>query len=265
MNTRKRMVITAVVAASMIAAGPGAASACHSQRGGSRLAQRGRHPRTIQPAASQLSTGFTWRPLHLLNGWKALSPGTYGAPSYAVRDGVLYLSGILQAPRPTYGPEFASSRPRAAQALSVDRLLQLRRRRYQPDRQHGDRARWRHVRIFQRRPDAGSFTAGNLVPAQFLTRHRWPAPGQTTSAAGVAKRFRVPRNFARRFRRNAPPVIVMEPSSVAGRAGNPFGRIIVPPPGSLRCAADAAAEAAAPPVGYGSGSPIIRAWPATAP
>jgi hypothetical protein len=56
---------------------------------------------------SATATGLTWHPLHLLNGWKAESARYYGTPSYAIQDGVLYLSGILQASRATTGPEFA--------------------------------------------------------------------------------------------------------------------------------------------------------------
>jgi len=93
MKTRMRMTIAASVGAVVIAAGSGAAA----------LASPGSAAAATQtPAAS----GFTWHPLHLINGWTALSAPVYGRPSYAVRDGVLYLSGILQAPK-SGAPEFA--------------------------------------------------------------------------------------------------------------------------------------------------------------
>jgi hypothetical protein len=129
MNTRTRIVIAAVSAAGLIAAGsgmaavavPGAATASTHTAAASThtTATASTHTtatarthtaaatHVTQPTASRQSTGFSWHPLHLLNGWTALSPKDYGAPSYAVKDGVLYLSGILQAPNPTYGPEFA--------------------------------------------------------------------------------------------------------------------------------------------------------------
>jgi hypothetical protein len=77
------MTMAAVAAAVTLAAGTTAAAAS------SGTARPGTHP---SPAA-----GFTWTPLHLINGWTALS-GPYGTPSYAVRNGVLYLRGILHAP-----------------------------------------------------------------------------------------------------------------------------------------------------------------------
>jgi hypothetical protein len=87
-----RMTIAASVGAVLIAAGSGAAA----------LASPG-----AASAATQTSTssGFTWYPLHLINGWTDAG-SVYGSPSYAVRDGVLYLSGILQAPK-SGEPEFA--------------------------------------------------------------------------------------------------------------------------------------------------------------
>jgi hypothetical protein len=51
-----------------------------------------------EPASSP-SNGVQWHKLRLFNGWTALGAGDYRAPSYGVNDGVLYLSGILAAPR----------------------------------------------------------------------------------------------------------------------------------------------------------------------
>jgi hypothetical protein len=116
MNTRTRIVTATVAAACMIAAGGGTAAAL-ARPSATRTATNGVAASAVtQQGASQGSGGFTWHPLHLLNGWTALSARIYGTPSYAVNNGVLYLSGILQAPHPTIGPEFAvlpaSARPR---------------------------------------------------------------------------------------------------------------------------------------------------------
>jgi hypothetical protein len=48
--------------------------------------------------AGQLAPAtFGWHRLTLLSGWTPLSATDYGYPSYAVSNGVLYLSGILSA------------------------------------------------------------------------------------------------------------------------------------------------------------------------
>jgi hypothetical protein len=57
--------------------------------------------------AGKSAPAFQWHKLSLTNGWKALGAGTYGAPSYAIKDGTLYLSGILAAPKGQAKPEFA--------------------------------------------------------------------------------------------------------------------------------------------------------------
>ncbi|HUD38620.1 MAG TPA: hypothetical protein VMR14_17095 [Streptosporangiaceae bacterium] len=54
--------------------------------------------RGAEPASSP-SSGIQWHKLRLFNGWTALDAGDYRTPSYGVKDGVLYLSGILAAPR----------------------------------------------------------------------------------------------------------------------------------------------------------------------
>jgi len=51
-------------------------------------------------------TALTWTPLNLIDGWTALSASTYGAPSYSVQNGILYLRGILSASTAA-GPEVA--------------------------------------------------------------------------------------------------------------------------------------------------------------
>jgi hypothetical protein len=93
MKTRMRMTLAIVAAAAALAAGATAAAAASSP-GAARV--------TRQAAAA----AFTWTPLKLKNGWTAVSGSTYGSPSYAVRNGVLYLRGILSAPA-SGEPEFA--------------------------------------------------------------------------------------------------------------------------------------------------------------
>jgi hypothetical protein len=87
MNTRMRVAIAAIAGTAALAAGGGAAA----------LANPASAVATMQTAAS---TGFTWHPLHLVNGWRASSPGATGVPAYAVQNGVLYLRGGLIANRP---------------------------------------------------------------------------------------------------------------------------------------------------------------------
>jgi hypothetical protein len=93
MLNRVRMTIAVSAGAVVIAAGSAAAA----------LASPGSAAAATHTSAA---SGFTWHPLHLINGWTVASPPVYGRPSYAVRDGVLYLSGILQAPK-SGEPEFA--------------------------------------------------------------------------------------------------------------------------------------------------------------
>jgi len=93
MNTRMRIAAAIIAGAGIIATG------------GAALASSGKPAAAAHPVAA--SSGFTWHPLRLLNGWKAESGRYYGTPSYAIKDGVLYLSGILRAPQPTMAPEFA--------------------------------------------------------------------------------------------------------------------------------------------------------------
>lgn len=50
-------------------------------------------------ATASTQAGLAWHPLHLLSGWRPLGSKTYRTPSYAVRDGVLFLAGIAQPPR----------------------------------------------------------------------------------------------------------------------------------------------------------------------
>jgi hypothetical protein len=88
-----RTTLTAVAAVAALAAGTTAAAAASSP--GPARATRQAAPAT-----------FTWTSLHLINGWTALSGPTYGTPSYSVQNGVLYLRGVLSAPK-SGGPEFA--------------------------------------------------------------------------------------------------------------------------------------------------------------
>jgi hypothetical protein len=62
-------------------------------------------PHSIGAGQLQPAT-VSWHPLRLINGWAALSAKDYGSPSYAVSNGVLYLSGILSADK-SDGPEIA--------------------------------------------------------------------------------------------------------------------------------------------------------------
>lgn len=111
MKARTRIAVAVIAVAGIAAAGGG----------GVALASSGT-PAAVTRAAADARPGtappaqFTWHPLHLLNGWKAASAQYYGVPAYAIEDGVLYLSGILQAPQPTFAPEFAvlpaAARPR---------------------------------------------------------------------------------------------------------------------------------------------------------
>jgi hypothetical protein len=100
MKTRMRLAAAIIAGAGIIAAGGGAALASASTPAAATHATAGAR------ASSAAASGFTWHPLRLLNGWKT-GGSYYGTPSYAIKDGVLYLSGILRAPRPTNAPEFA--------------------------------------------------------------------------------------------------------------------------------------------------------------
>jgi hypothetical protein len=82
MNTRMRTATVVMAGAAMLAAGGGAAA----------LASAGPAPAAAHAPAA---TGFSWHPLHLINGWKADMPRYFGTPAYAVHDGVLYLRGAL--------------------------------------------------------------------------------------------------------------------------------------------------------------------------
>jgi len=94
------------IAGAVIAAA-GIIAACG---GGVALASSGTpatsHPTAVTHVGSAPSNQVTWHPLHLINGWKAASARYHGAPSYAIQDGVLYLSGMLVPPR-SGEPEFA--------------------------------------------------------------------------------------------------------------------------------------------------------------
>jgi hypothetical protein len=136
MRTRKRITLAAVAAAGALAVGTtgtAAASSPGAMQGPSPTATAGASSPAPAPVASQTGTAaasspgsapapsqpvtgpVTWTALNLINGWTVLSGPTYGTPSYAVRNGVLYLSGILSAP-PTGAPEVAVLPPGARPA-----------------------------------------------------------------------------------------------------------------------------------------------------
>ncbi len=106
MNTKTRIAIAAFAGAGLIGVG-GCAAALATTGVVTTATQVAAATHETHRAARPDSSGFTWHPLHLLDGWQALSDQIYGAPSYAIQNGVLYLSGILQAPQPTSSPEFA--------------------------------------------------------------------------------------------------------------------------------------------------------------
>lgn len=99
MKPRMRIAGAVIAVAGLVAAGGGVALASPGTPTAATRAATSAGPAT--------SSQLTWHPLHLINGWKAMSSADYGAPSYALQDGVLYLSGILAAPRSVTGPEFA--------------------------------------------------------------------------------------------------------------------------------------------------------------
>jgi hypothetical protein len=99
MKPRTRIAGAVIAVAGLIAAGAGVALASSS-------APATTHATTGAHAGAATSNQVTWHPLHLVSGWKAMSDKYYGAPSYAIQDGVLYLSGILTPPR-SGAPEFA--------------------------------------------------------------------------------------------------------------------------------------------------------------
>ena len=99
MKPRTRIAGAVIAVAGIIAAGGGAALASSG-------APATTHATTGAHAGSATSNQVSWHPLHLVSGWKAMSAKYYGAPSYAIQDGVLYLSGILTPP-PSGAPFFA--------------------------------------------------------------------------------------------------------------------------------------------------------------
>ena len=109
MKARTRIAAAIIAGASLIAAGGGGAALASS--GTSAAA-------THATAGASTERGdrstFTWHPLRLLNGWTGVTNSAryYGVPSYAIKDGVLYLSGILQA-ESAKGPQFAILPPGA--------------------------------------------------------------------------------------------------------------------------------------------------------
>src|SRR5215471_8507531 len=68
---------------------------------------------TVQP--SKALTGLTWHPLTLINGWQSGQSYSTGNPAWAVKNGIVYLSGSLTQPgaTPTSNDEFAVLPPAA--------------------------------------------------------------------------------------------------------------------------------------------------------
>src|SRR5215469_7543794 len=72
---------------------------------------------TVQPT---VLTGLTWHPLTLLNGWQSSqSQWDTGDPAYAIKNGIVYLSGSLTQPGATSASEFAVLPSAARPATSV--------------------------------------------------------------------------------------------------------------------------------------------------
>ena len=88
MNIKMRTVAIVIASAGLLTGGGLAASSIGTAQASPAVT-----------STTHSTSGFTWHPLRLLNGWKAASARFYGTPSYAVKDGVLYLSGILDASR----------------------------------------------------------------------------------------------------------------------------------------------------------------------
>jgi hypothetical protein len=109
MKARTRITAAVIAGAALVVAGGGGAA----------LASSGKSAAPA-PASADSSTApgngsvFTWHPLRLVNGWTGVTNSAryYGVPSYAIKDGVLYLSGILQA-ESAKGPQFATLPPGA--------------------------------------------------------------------------------------------------------------------------------------------------------
>jgi hypothetical protein len=79
---------------------------------------------TVQ--APKVLAGLTWHSLTLLNGWQsAQSSYTTGDPAYAVKNGIVYLSGSLTQPggTPTSNDEFAVLPPAARPSTSQEMTL----------------------------------------------------------------------------------------------------------------------------------------------
>lgn len=112
MKTRARIAMAVLAGVALAGAGGGTMAAASAHPAAAphttAITATAAVARTAAPAASRL----TWHPLHLLNDWTAASGRYYGVPSYAIQNGILYLSGILQA-HPTTGSEFAVLPPGA--------------------------------------------------------------------------------------------------------------------------------------------------------
>jgi hypothetical protein len=109
MRAKTRIAAAVIAAAALVAAGGGGAALASSGKSAAAT-----HAGAGSSTAPGNGSVFTWHPLHLLNGWTGVTNSAryYGVPSYAIKDGVLYLSGILQA-KSAKGPQFAMLPPGA--------------------------------------------------------------------------------------------------------------------------------------------------------
>ena len=119
---------TALVALTAATAGTAASAAtvrpAHAVAHAAR-AQLSGHDAARRSAAATL-TGVTWHPLTLLNGWQSAESlyGT-GDPAWAIKNGIVYLSGSLTQPGggPTSSTEFADLPQAAWPAPAQDQTI----------------------------------------------------------------------------------------------------------------------------------------------
>jgi hypothetical protein len=71
-------------------------------------------------SAGPATAGFSWHKLTLVNGWKPFSSGT-GSPSWAVKGGVVYLSGALR--QPAGSNDMFARLPKAARPAHLSYLI----------------------------------------------------------------------------------------------------------------------------------------------
>ena len=116
MKAATRSTAALITGAALIAVGGGGVALASSAKPATAAHGTAAAAARPSPAAPARAT-LTWHPLHLINGWTSVTDSAryYGIPAYAIQDGILYLSGILQA-RSATDPEFAvlpaGARPR---------------------------------------------------------------------------------------------------------------------------------------------------------